>query len=144
VINYDGRCQAIDKVLNAALLRVPSASATPSAGLVQLIDGQISPFIAIQTLVYIYMAYFNGSAPAAPTSGAASSTQGELNSDIALTSPPEDSVSDLSFSKQAELLAVSSWDKKVRIYEVSPTGGSVGKAVYEHEAPVLSVHWSLV
>jgi mRNA export factor len=72
------------------------------------------------------------------------STYGNLNSDIALTSPPEDSISDISFSKKADLLAVASWDRKVRIYEISSTGSSAGKAAYEHEAPVLSVHWSSV
>jgi mRNA export factor len=71
-------------------------------------------------------------------------TQGDLSGDIELSSPPEDGISDLSFSPQAELLAVSSWDKKVRIYEISPTGSSIGKAAYEHDAPVLSVSWSKV
>lgn len=80
-------------------------------------------------------------AAASPT---ASSTQGDLKSDVELSSPPEDSISDLAFSTKAELLAVSSWDKKVRIYEISPTGQSQGKAMYEHEAPVLSVVWSKV
>ncbi|KAK9315387.1 WD40-repeat-containing domain protein [Lipomyces starkeyi] len=78
------------------------------------------------------------------TIGAASSTgsAAELSGDRVLTSPPEDSVSDLSFSPQAEFLAVSSWDKKVRIYELAANGDSQGKALYEHQGPVLSVHWS--
>lgn len=77
-------------------------------------------------------------------SSAASTTQGDLKNDVELTEPPQDSVSDLAFSSKADLLAVSSWDKKVRIYEISSTGQSQGKAMYEHEAPVLSVVWSKV
>src|SRR5690606_18030540 len=78
------------------------------------------------------------------TSTATSNTQGDLKSDVELTSPPEDSISDLSFSTASDHLAVASWDKKVRIYEISPQGQSQGKAIYEHEGPVLSVHWSKV
>lgn len=66
----------------------------------------------------------------------------DLANDITVANPPEDSVSDLAFSPQAELLAVSSWDKKVRIYEVMPTGATEGRAMFEHDGPVLSVRWS--
>ena len=71
-------------------------------------------------------------------------TLGDLSKDIALSTPPEDSISDIAFSPQSEHLAVASWDKKVRIYEITQAGGSEGKAVFEHEAPVLSCHWSKV
>lgn len=93
------------------------------------------------------MAFFGGNAgaQAGPSAAAANANnQGDLSKDIELTAPPEDSVSDISFSSQSEHLAVASWDKKVRIYEISATGSSVGKAVYEHEGPVLSVVWSKV
>lgn len=73
-----------------------------------------------------------------------STTLGELSKDIALSNPPEDSISDIDFSSQSQHLAVSSWDKKVRIYEISASGTSEGKAFFEHEAPVLSCHWSKV
>ena len=73
-----------------------------------------------------------------------SNTLGDLSKDITLQSPPDDSVSDLSFSPVSEHLAVASWDKKVRIYEINQTGGSEGKALFEHEAPVFSCHWSKV
>ncbi|PSS27381.1 hypothetical protein M430DRAFT_38162 [Amorphotheca resinae ATCC 22711] len=69
-------------------------------------------------------------------------TLGDLSKDVALNNPPEDSISDIAFSTQSQHLAVASWDKKVRIYEISPTGGSEGKAFFDHEAPVLSCHWS--
>lgn len=70
-------------------------------------------------------------------------TLGDLSRDVQLNQPPEDSISDLSFSPQSAHLAVASWDKKVRIYEVNSTGGA-GKAFFEHEAPVLSCDWSPV
>lgn len=57
---------------------------------------------------------------------------------------PEDSVSDLCFSSKSEHLAVSSWDKKVRIYEIDAQGQSQGKAMLEHEGPVLCCAWSQV
>lgn len=72
------------------------------------------------------------------------STTGDLSKDVALTSPPEDGISDLAFSPVSEHLAVSSWDKKVRIYEINDQGQSEGKALFEHEAPVLSCCWSPV
>lgn len=92
------------------------------------------------------MAFFSGNAgaQAGPSAAANANNQGDLSKDIELTAPPEDSVSDISFSSQSEHLAVASWDKKVRIYEISATGSSIGKAVYEHEGPVLSVVWSKV
>lgn len=67
----------------------------------------------------------------------------DMANDPTLSNPPEDSVSDICFSPQAEFLSVASWDKKVRIYEVSPQGESRGVALYDHQAPVLSTHWSL-
>jgi len=73
---------------------------------------------------------------------ASQSALGDLSKDIALTAPPEDSISDISFSPQSDHLAVASWDKKVRIYEISQSGTSEGKALFEHELPVLSCHWS--
>lgn len=81
--------------------------------------------------------------------GAASATTnqnalGDLSKDVAVNNPPEDSISDISFSPQSQHLAVASWDKKVRIYEINAQGGSDGKAFFDHEAPVLSCHWSKV
>lgn len=78
------------------------------------------------------------------TANAATTTTGDISKDVALTSPPDDSISDMCFSPVSEHLAVSSWDKKVRIYEINETGQSEGKALFEHEAPVLNCCWSLV
>lgn len=80
----------------------------------------------------------------AATTTTAANTLGDLSHDVALGSPPEDSVSDLSFSSQSMHLAVASWDKKVRIYEINSTGGSTGKAFFDCEGPVLSCDWAPV
>jgi len=73
----------------------------------------------------------------------AANTLGELKNDIQLNNGPEDSISHLAFSPVSSHLAVASWDKKVRIYEVNAQGGE-GKALFEHEGPVLSCDWSKV
>lgn len=82
----------------------------------------------------------------APSSAAsqANPTQGDLSKDIAVSSPPEDSISHIRFSPASEHLAVASWDKKVRIYEVDQNGNTQGKALFDHEGPVLSCCWSKV
>ncbi|KAI9714349.1 MAG: RNA export factor gle2 [Bogoriella megaspora] len=72
----------------------------------------------------------------------ANATQGDTSKDVQVQNPPEDSISDLAFSPVNEHLAVASWDKKVRIYEINDQGQSQGKALFEHEAPVLSCAWS--
>lgn len=79
---------------------------------------------------------------AATSSSTTTSTQGDISKDIPLNSPPEDSISDLRFSPQADFLAVASWDKKVRIYAVSEQGQSEGKAAIDFEGPVLNCAWS--
>lgn len=76
-------------------------------------------------------------------SATAANTLGDLSKDIQLNNGPEDSISHISFSPQSDHLAVASWDKKVRIYEVNAQGGE-GKALFEHEGPVLSCDWSKV
>lgn len=76
------------------------------------------------------------------SSSTATNTIGNSANDRALSNPPEDSVSDISFSPQADFLAVASWDSKVRIYEIAPTGESQGRAMFEHQGPVLSARWS--
>lgn len=78
------------------------------------------------------------------TTVSSASTGQELLKDITINNPPEDSISDISFSPQQDLLAAASWDKKVRIYEIDPnSGNNQGRALYEHDGPVLSASWSL-
>jgi mRNA export factor len=74
----------------------------------------------------------------------AASVAGDLSKDVQLASPPEDSISALSWSPVANHLAVSSWDDKVRIYDVtnSPTGNGV--AVIDFGGPPLDCDWSKV
>lgn len=85
------------------------------------------------------MSFIAGSA----TNASSASTGQELINDISIDNPPEDSISSLAFSPQQDLLAVASWDKKVRIYEIDPnSGNNQGRAMYEHDGPVFSARWS--
>lgn len=79
---------------------------------------------------------------AASSASTANATQGDISKDVALKNPPEDSISGLAFSPQSDHLAVSSWDRKVRIYAIDPQGNSEGLALFEHEGPVLDCAWS--
>lgn len=72
----------------------------------------------------------------------ANPTQGDLSKDVQVQNPPEDSISALRFSPQTDHLAVASWDKKVRIYEIDGSGNSKGVALFEHEGPTLDCAWS--
>ncbi|KAJ6448939.1 WD40-repeat-containing domain protein [Mycena sanguinolenta] len=80
------------------------------------------------------MAFFNSSASTGPAAAA--------EKDIEMGDPPTDSISSMSFSGIADYLAVGSWDNSVRIYEVGAGGQSQGKAMYNHDGPVLSVCWN--
>ncbi|EAU85308.2 polyA+ RNA export [Coprinopsis cinerea okayama7 len=73
---------------------------------------------------------------------AGTSTTAPVEKDVEVADPPTDSISSLSFSPQAEYLAVASWDQSVRIYEVGPQGQTQGKAMYQHQGPVLDVCWN--
>ncbi|CAH1759327.1 4176_t:CDS:2 [Entrophospora sp. SA101] len=56
---------------------------------------------------------------------------------------PQDGITSVTFSPQADFFAVTSWDNHVRIYEAnSQTGSAVGKALYLHEKPVFCSTWS--
>jgi mRNA export factor len=62
----------------------------------------------------------------AGATSAASSTTGDTSKDveIAQSQLPTDSIQDLSFSPTNDFLAVASWDKTVRIYEVNGSGAT--------------------
>ncbi|KAJ9057762.1 RNA export factor gle2 [Entomophthora muscae] len=66
----------------------------------------------------------------------------DCSNDFKLIDPPNDTVSCLNFSQAGNLVSVASWDKSVRIYEIKNDGSSVGKAIYHHDAPVLSTCFS--
>lgn len=66
----------------------------------------------------------------------------ELINDITINNGPEDTITDLSFSPVQDILAVASWDKKVRLYDIDPnSGNNQGRALYEHDGPVFSARW---
>jgi len=77
---------------------------------------------------------------AAPATTTSTSTAAEK--DVEVVDPPTDGISTLSFSSQADYLAVGSWDNSVRIYEVGANGQTQGKAMYQHQGPVLDVCWN--
>lgn len=62
-------------------------------------------------------------------------------------SPPSDTVSCLRFSPatvQTTFLAATSWDKRVRIWEVQGNGITTAKAEQMHQGPALCACWSTV
>lgn len=67
----------------------------------------------------------------------------DLQNDIVVPNIGDDSVSDLAFSSQAEFLSISNWDKGVRIYEITNSGQVEGRAMYQHDGPVLSTRFSM-
>ena len=67
-----------------------------------------------------------------------------MNQDFQVVQPPNDSVSKLCFSPTQNLLAASSWDNYLRIWEVNKSGQSNGKLGFQHPAPVLTCCWSNV
>ena len=84
-------------------------------------------------------------APSGPRSTSSTgSTIGSLAKDIQLADGPEDSISDLAWSPVMNYLAVSSWDKKVRIYDVTTKPSGEGKVLMDFDGPVLSCGWSKV
>ena len=78
------------------------------------------------------------------SAAAQSNTPGDISKDVVLTNPPEDSISDVAFSPTHDFLALASWDKQVRIYEISATGESKPQAKIDHEGPALTCCWSKV
>ncbi|KAJ2982663.1 hypothetical protein NQ176_g1242 [Zarea fungicola] len=82
---------------------------------------------------------------AAATSSSTTNAVGDLKSDVALSDPPTDTITALSFSpgqNQQDFLAISSWDNKVRIYEIAGNGQSQGRHAYEHSQPVFDCDFS--
>lgn len=63
------------------------------------------------------------------------------NGSAVVPNTPEDGISAIAWSPAANILACSSWDKSVRIWEVTPQGIQA-KLMYNHEAPVLCCNFS--
>lgn len=55
--------------------------------------------------------------------------QGDVSKDVTLNNQPEDSISELSWSPVANYLAVASWDKVVRIYDISHSPPGRGESI---------------
>jgi mRNA export factor len=76
------------------------------------------------------------------TAATGTNTLGDLKGDVELQQGPEDSISDIAFNPnqadQKDFLAVASWDKKIRVYEILNTGQGQGKVAVESEGPILS------
>lgn len=65
--------------------------------------------------------------------------------DFEVASPPEDSISCLSFSPATipqNYLIAGSWDNNVRCWEVEQSGKTVPKSMQTCGGPVLDVCWS--
>ncbi|PSR83501.1 WD40-repeat-containing domain protein [Coniella lustricola] len=82
----------------------------------------------------------------AAASASSANTVGDLKNDVAVNDLPTDSISNIAFNlnpaDQKDFLAVASWDKKVRIYEVdSNSGQAAGRHAYDHNGPVFGVHF---
>ena len=65
------------------------------------------------------------------------------NNSFEVPSGPSDTISSLAWSPVGNILAVASWDKQVRVYEIQSALGSglsaVPRFAYSHEGPVLCV-----
>lgn len=61
-----------------------------------------------------------------------------MPSEIEVTDSPSDTISSLSFMQTSNILAATSWDNSVRLYEVADTTGqSIKKLQFNNEKPVL-------
>ena len=74
----------------------------------------------------------------------AKSGQGDSSKDILLADGPGDSISDLAWSPVSNYLAVSSWDAKVRIYDLNTKPSGTGKTFMDFDGPALGCCWSKV
>jgi mRNA export factor len=63
------------------------------------------------------------------------------NQSAVVPEPPGDGISSLVWSPAGNIIAAGSWDKSVRIWEVSPQG-IAARLAYQHEAPVLCCGFS--
>ncbi|KAL5456926.1 hypothetical protein EMCRGX_G034154 [Ephydatia muelleri] len=63
------------------------------------------------------------------------------NKDFEVQQPPDDSISKIAFSPNANYLIASSWDNNVRCWEVQDSGTTIPKAQQTHSAPVLDCCW---
>ena len=64
--------------------------------------------------------------------------------DYEVQQPPEDSISSLSFSPNANYIVASSWNNAIRCWEVQDNGNTIARAEQQHSGPVLDCCWVAV
>jgi mRNA export factor len=64
--------------------------------------------------------------------------------DVTLPADAADTMSAVCWSPVANHLAASSWDGKVRVYDVATDGSARGVAMLTADGPVFSCDWSKV
>lgn len=64
--------------------------------------------------------------------------------DVSLPADAEDTISSVSWSPAANHLAAASWDGKVRVYDVAPSGIANGVAMLKADGPLLSCDFAKV
>lgn len=88
------------------------------------------------------MAFFGSGSAGNSGVSTTMASERDLANDIIINNPAEDSISDIAFSPQQDFMfSVSSWDNKVRIWDVQ-NGVPQGRAQYDHTAPVLCTRWT--
>jgi mRNA export factor len=68
----------------------------------------------------------------------------DLSADVKLMSPPDDTISSLSWSLKADFLAASSWDHEMRVYDMTSSPTGEGRALVDFDGPVPSCDWLVV
>jgi len=82
--------------------------------------------------------------PTLGTGSAFNTTTANPMKDFEVVSPPDDSISCLSFSPAVlptNFLIAGSWDSNVRCWEVENSGKTIPKSMHSFGAPVLDVEW---
>lgn len=77
-------------------------------------------------------------------STAANPTQGDTSKDVQINTPPSDSISEIAFSPSADILAASSWDGSVYVWQIDGNGQSTPATSFKFDAPALCCTWSQV
>ncbi len=76
-----------------------------------------------------------------------SATTTQVKKDVEVQSPPTDTVSCVRFSPStananSTYMAATSWDNRVRVWEVGANAATIPKAEQMHQGPALGVCWS--
>ncbi|KAB2579037.1 Nucleoporin GLE2 [Lasiodiplodia theobromae] len=80
---------------------------------------------------------------AGSTSSASNPTQGDTSKDVPVTLPGNiDSISEIAFSPNHDILAASSWDGGVYVWQIDNTGQSNPATSFKFDAPALCCTWA--